>query len=108
MNYIRRFVPDLSTKVAPLTKLLWKGIQFEWDANCQESFEAIKQGLLKSPTLLSPKLDKPLILYVSHNEIALSAYLAQADELGRECLIIISAEWWAVLNEIIPELRKHV
>ena len=40
--------------------------------------------MLKSPTLLSPKPDKPLILYVSHNEIDLSAYLAQADELGRE------------------------
>ena len=79
LNYIRRFIPELSTKVAPLAKLLCKSVQFEWNNDFNEAFEALKESLLKSPTLLSPKPNKPLILYVSHNEIALSAYLAQAD-----------------------------
>ena len=47
----------------------------------------MKEDLLRSPTLLSPRPGSPLILYISHNELALSAYLAQADELGRECPI---------------------
>ena len=69
-------------QVAPLAKLLRMSIPFEWNKDCDDAFQALKDRLLKSPTLLSPRSDKPLILYVSHNETALSAYLAQADELG--------------------------
>ena len=87
LNYIRRFIPDLSTKVLPMTKLLQKSSRFEWNDDCHAAFEKLKEDLLKSPTLLSPRPGSPLILYISHNEFALSAYLAQADELGRECPI---------------------
>ena len=58
--------------MAPLAILLRKSASFEWNKACDEAFESLKESLLKSL--------KPLILYVSHNEIALSAYLAQADE----------------------------
>ena len=77
----------MSTRVAPLASLLRKSASFDWNKDCDEAFESIKDSLLRGPTLLAPKPNKPLILYVSHNEIALSAYLAQADELGKECPI---------------------
>ena len=78
----------MSTRVAPLAIFLCKSVPFEWNKACDEAYESLKESLLKSPTLLSPKHDKPLILYVSYNEIALSAYIAQADELGKDALFI--------------------
>ena len=82
LNYIRRFIPDLSAKILPLTQLLKKGNNFEWEESCQQAFEEIKTGL--PPTLLAPIPDRPLILYISHTEKVVAAVLVQADDLGRE------------------------
>ena len=38
-GYYRRFVRDFSFIASPLTKLLRKGIKFEWTDKCQNSFE---------------------------------------------------------------------
>ena len=64
--------------------MLKKGERFIWTAECHEAFEGLKSGLLRPPTLLAPKPDRPLILYISHTEVAVAALLAQADDLGRE------------------------
>ena len=38
-RYYRRFVKGFSVIASPLTKLLRKGVKFEWDDKCQLSFE---------------------------------------------------------------------
>ena len=78
----------MSSKVLPLTKLLKKDKNFEWSEACELAFEEIKVGLLMTPTLLAPILDKPLILYISHTKAALAAILAQADDSGESNLFI--------------------
>ena len=37
-GYFRRFVKGFSITASSLTKLLRKGIKFEWDDKCQSSF----------------------------------------------------------------------
>ena len=39
---------------SPLTKLLRKGIKFEWIDKCQNSFEQLKEMLLETPVLMQP------------------------------------------------------
>ncbi|CAC5366936.1 unnamed protein product [Mytilus coruscus] len=39
LNYYNRFLPDLSSKLAPLHELLKKKKQWEWDKSQQEAFE---------------------------------------------------------------------
>ena len=37
-GYYRRFIEDFSWLVAPMTRLTWKGVKFEWDNLCEKAF----------------------------------------------------------------------
>ena len=50
-GYYRRFVRGFSVIASPLTKLLRKGIKFEWTDKCQNSFEQLKGMLVEAPVL---------------------------------------------------------
>ena len=43
-----------SVIASPLTKLLKKGIKFEWTDKCQNSFEQLKGMLVEAPVLTQP------------------------------------------------------
>ena len=42
-GYYRRFVKGFSVIASPLTKLLRKGVKFEWSDKCYNSFEQLKE-----------------------------------------------------------------
>ena len=46
-GYYRRFMRGFSVIAFPLTKLLRKGIKFEWTNKCQNSFERLKGMLVE-------------------------------------------------------------
>ena len=39
---IRRFIYQLTDKIAPMSHLLKKDVEFKWDDKCQESLDKIK------------------------------------------------------------------
>lgn len=80
LEYIRRFIPNLSEKIKPLMKLLKKDVQYIWDEDCERVFLAMKKELLAPPTLMAPIKGKPFILYLSSTESSLGVLLAQLDE----------------------------
>ncbi|CAC5400803.1 unnamed protein product [Mytilus coruscus] len=53
LNYYNRFLPNLSSKLAPLHELLKKQKQWEWDKSQQEAFE-LSKTLLRSSKVLGP------------------------------------------------------
>ncbi|KAH9300878.1 hypothetical protein KI387_012461, partial [Taxus chinensis] len=59
----------------------------DWTEDCNEAFEAVKRFLLSPPTLMPPKLDRPLILYSRATNVSLAGMLAQEDDNKRECVI---------------------
>ncbi|XP_028096381.1 uncharacterized protein LOC114296288 [Camellia sinensis] len=61
-----------------------KGVPFEWDQQCQNAFNSIKEYLLKHPVLVSPIKGKPLLLYTTNLDGSLGALLAQHNEHGKE------------------------
>ncbi|KAH9301728.1 hypothetical protein KI387_013311, partial [Taxus chinensis] len=63
LGSIRRFIPDLSFAIHPINNLLKKYYSIDWTEDCNEAFNAVKRFLLSPPTLMPPKLDRPLILY---------------------------------------------
>ncbi|XP_070023146.1 uncharacterized protein [Nicotiana sylvestris] len=51
LNYISRFIAQLTTTCEPILKLLKKDVAVEWTEECQEAFEKIK-GYLSNPPML--------------------------------------------------------
>lgn len=69
VGFYRRFCPNLSTIIAPLTNLLSSKIPFIWDEQCQLAFEKVKKILTSSPVLQSPDYNKEFKLYVDSSDV---------------------------------------
>ncbi|XP_070663891.1 uncharacterized protein [Malus domestica] len=54
-GYYRRFVQNFSMIALPLTKLTRKDVKFEWDENCERSFQQLKYCLTHAPVLVLPE-----------------------------------------------------
>ena len=62
---------------SPLTKLLRKGVKFEWSDKCQNSFEQLKEMLVEAPVLTLPTSSKTYTLYSDASKIGLGSVLMQ-------------------------------
>ena len=51
VGYYRRFVKGFFVIAFTFTKLLRKGVKFEWDEKCQSSFNQLKKILVEAPML---------------------------------------------------------
>ncbi|PKI70480.1 hypothetical protein CRG98_009114 [Punica granatum] len=61
LNYIARFIANLTDKCQPLFRLLRKNAAMEWDRECQKAFDTIKAYLIQPPILVPPVPNRPLI-----------------------------------------------
>ena len=77
VGYYRRFVKGFSVIASPLTKLLTKGVKFEWTYKCQNSFEQLKEMLVEAPVLMQPTSGKEYTLYSDASGIGLGCVLMQ-------------------------------
>ena len=80
-GYYRRFVKGFSVIASPLTKLLRKGVMFEWSDKCQNSFEQLKEMLVEAPVLTQPTSGKEYTLYSDASGIGLGCVLMQNDKV---------------------------
>ena len=63
-NYFRKFLQGYSSMVAPLTNLTRIDAKFDWTAECQDAFEAVKHALSHAPVLAMPDYTEPFELEV--------------------------------------------
>ena len=85
-GYYRRFVPDYSTVVQPLVRLLGKDCKFQWTVACQDSFKALRALLIRAPVLAFPKEDLPYIVDTDASDYGIGGVLSQNIE-GTEHVI---------------------
>ena len=76
-GYYKRFVKGFSVIASPLTKLLRKGVKFEWIDKCQNSFEQLKGMLVEAQVLMQPTSGKEYTLYSDASSIGLGCVLMQ-------------------------------
>jgi hypothetical protein len=88
VNYLRRFICNLSGKVDAFTPLLRlkSGAEFTWGAKQQEAFDKIKSYLTSPPVLQAPKSGVPFQLYVAAEPSVIMAVLTQETD-GKEYVV---------------------
>ena len=76
-GYYRRFVNNFSIIASPLTKMLIKYVNFEWNDKCQASFEELNQLLIEASMLMQLTPGKKYTLYSDASRIGLGCVLMQ-------------------------------
>ena len=84
LNYIARFISQMTTKCDPIFKMLRKYNSDKWDEECQVAFDKVKEYLTNALVLVPPVPERPLILYLTVHERSMGCVLGQHDETGRK------------------------
>jgi hypothetical protein len=80
-GYYRRFIPDFSRIAKPMTKLLKKGVKYDWSQKCEDAFHALKQHLTTAPVLAQPDNTKPFEVYCDASGTGLGCVLMQENRV---------------------------
>ncbi|XP_068158177.1 uncharacterized protein [Drosophila tropicalis] len=77
-SWYRRFVPNFSDTVQPLTSLLKKGLSWFWNVEQQQAFDALKTRLTTAPVLACPDFAVKFCLQTDASDVGLGAMLTQS------------------------------
>lgn len=80
VSWYRRFIKDISTVIAPLTRLLKKGVDWNWGPTQTEAFLKLKHLLTEAPVLACPDWDKTFYLQTDASLEGLGVVLTQGEE----------------------------
>jgi hypothetical protein len=88
INFIRRFISNLSERILPFSVLLKlkHDQEFKWGDVQQKAFEEIKEYMKSPPVLIPPQQGKPFKLYVSADVHTIGSALIQKFE-GKERVV---------------------
>jgi len=84
LNYISRFIAQLTSTCEPIFKLLRKDAAIKWTTECQEAFDKVKEYLSNPPVLVPPEPGRPLFLYLTVLENSFGCVLGQHDVSGKK------------------------
>ena len=77
IQYLGKFMPNMSTVSAPLRTLLEKNTAWHWDEKQETSFQKLKEMATNAPLLQNYNPNKPLTLSVDASSKGLGAVLIQ-------------------------------
>lgn len=78
-GYYRRFVPDYAKIIKPLTNLLKKNIEFNFNEKCVQAFNRCKILLTTAPILQYPDFEKDFIISTDASQHSVGAILSQGE-----------------------------
>lgn len=84
LQYISRFIAQLTPICEPIFKLLRNQTPTVWNEDCQKAFDKVQKSLLNPPILVPPTPGRPLLMYLSVMEASRGCVLGQHDETGRK------------------------
>ena len=76
-SYYRRYVKNFADIAAPLHHLTQKAVEFNWEENCQQSFQVLKDALTQAPVLCYPCFKKGFTLQTDASAVGIGAVLEQ-------------------------------
>ncbi|XP_027936375.1 uncharacterized protein LOC114191403 [Vigna unguiculata] len=87
---LSRFLPRAGDQGHPYFECLRKGKGFQWTDECEKAFQQLKEQLGCPPILCRPVIGKPLKLYVTVTDQAISAALMQDQEKEQRLIYFVS------------------
>ncbi|RDX74718.1 Retrovirus-related Pol polyprotein from transposon 17.6, partial [Mucuna pruriens] len=90
-GFYRRFIKNFSKLALPLSKLLQKDVEFNFDQPCIEAFQELKSRLTSAPILQAPNWDLPFELMCDASNSALGVVLGQRARVGQPVHVIAYA-----------------
>ena len=104
VNYYAKFLPDLSTKLAPLYQLLRQDKQWEWSDQQEQSYQEVKQ----SPNLLVHfDGQKPIVVACDASTFGIGAVLLHILEDGTEHLAAYTSRSLSPAEKRYSQLDKE-
>ncbi|OMJ22103.1 Retrovirus-related Pol polyprotein from transposon [Smittium culicis] len=76
-SFCRSFIDNFTELAAPLYTLLQKDKAFDWDSDCETSFQKLKNAMISAPVLAHPDTSKPYIMYTDASNVGIGASLHQ-------------------------------
>ena len=81
-GYYRKFIKGYAKITVHMEKLLKKDIKFQWNEECQQSLDTLKEKMVTAPILVFPYWNKPFHVHVDASGIALGIVFTQLGEGG--------------------------
>ena len=104
VNYLAKFVPNLSDVTAQMRDLLKKDAEFVWDSQQDAAFESMKNIITQTPALAYYDPRKPLTLQVNASARATGAVLMQEGrpvEYASRALDASKQNWAPIEREML-------
>uniref|UniRef100_A0A0N5B5L4 RT_RNaseH_2 domain-containing protein n=1 Tax=Strongyloides papillosus TaxID=174720 RepID=A0A0N5B5L4_STREA len=112
VTYYARHVTDLQRIMAPLARLLKKGVEYESNQGCRESFNLINEILSKQPCLMIADVKKEFFLEVDSSLDSCGAVLLQKDDSSKLVSVAYYSKRFQLLKKpssvTMLELREIV
>ncbi|KAG3186621.1 hypothetical protein PC128_g12903 [Phytophthora cactorum] len=83
-TYLCKYVENYAGKIRSLSQLLKKEAEWKWTAMCQQTFDAVKQGLTKAPILAVADQDRPFHVVRDASDFAIGCALMQHEQEGHD------------------------
>ena len=64
-----------------MTRLTQKGVKFEWNEECEKSFQELKERLTKAPILATPSGKEGFTVYCDASKDGLGCVLTQNERV---------------------------
>ena len=101
INYYCKFLPDISSKLAPLYKVLHKNTPWSWRAEQEEAFKRAKRSLTSDCLLVHYDPAKELILACDASPYGVGAVLSHRLENGSDKPIAFAS------HSLAPAEKKY-
>jgi hypothetical protein len=76
-SYYRKFMKGYAHITAPMEKLLKKDTRFQWNEDCQQGLDTIKENMVTTPILVFPYWENTFHVNVDVSTIAIGEILVQ-------------------------------
>ena len=107
INYYGKFLPNLSTLLAPLHKLLQKQTTWEWGSAQEEAFQSAKEHITSARVLVHFDPSKEIVLSCDASPFGIGAVLSHIAEDGTELPVAFASRSLSPAEKRYAQLERE-